>query len=78
MSMIKRGSTQSKIVISDTVLICNACGHTLCSSEASLEKVASAVHKCPECGKDMVYVSASAELEESKETDAPAETAEDK
>ena len=69
MSMIKRGTTQSEIVVSETVLVCNACGHTLCSSHDSFDKVAGDEKVCPECGKDMVFVSASAATEEPEELD---------
>ena len=67
MSMIKRGTTQSEIVVSETVLVCNECGHTLCSSDSSLDKVAGADKVCPKCGKDMVFVSASATGEQPEE-----------
>jgi predicted RNA-binding Zn-ribbon protein involved in translation (DUF1610 family) len=44
MSMVKRGTTKGKMVVSETIIECPNCGH----KEVGRSK------KCPKCGAKMV------------------------
>ena len=59
MTLIKRGTNDSAVVVSSSVYACSSCGHTeMVTGDKDSDK------KCPKCGKDMQIVSASAEVTE--------------
>ena len=60
MSMIKKGTTRDRIVISSTIYVCK-CGHTEINKvEANL---------CPKCGELMSLVSAQSDTTKDKKED---------
>jgi len=55
MSIIKRGTSDSIVVISSSVYVCNSCGHT------EMTKDDIGTKECPKCHSEMKLVSSSAE-----------------
>lgn len=55
MSIIKRGTSDSLIVVSSSVYVCNSCGHT------EMAKDENGTKECPKCHCEMRLVSSSAE-----------------
>lgn len=56
MSIIKRGTVDSSIVVSSSVYSCNNCGHTEIVKRASRRS-----KKCPKCQEDMQIMSSQTE-----------------
>jgi len=56
MSMIKRGTTKSSVIVAKSVFVCDKCGHTLVNNDSDTTDSC----KCPSCGEPMTIVSASA------------------
>jgi len=58
MSILKKGTTESKVVVSSLIYVC-ACGYTeMGSAEGSQSKV------CPKCGETMSIISSQSGIEE--------------
>jgi len=57
MTMFKRGTQDSSIVISSSVYSCSSCDYTEIATDGKDKHV----KKCPECGEDMAIISTSAE-----------------
>ena len=56
MSMIKRGTSDSTVVVASAVYMCSACGHTEMAEGDPVEG-----KECPTCHVKMTVVSAQAE-----------------
>jgi len=63
MSMIKKGTTRNRVIISSTIYVCK-CGHTEINKvEANL---------CPKCGEPMSLVSSQPDVTEDEKEDGTA------
>jgi len=59
MSIIKRGTVDSSIIVSSSVYSCSKCGHTEIVKRASKRS-----KKCPKCQEDMQIISTQTESNE--------------
>jgi len=56
MTLFKRGTQDSSIVVSSSIYSCSSCDYTEIAKDAKNDK-----KKCPECGAEMTLISSHAE-----------------
>jgi len=61
MSIIKRGTVDSAIIVTSSIYSCSNCGHT-----EMIKKASKRGKKCPKCHENMLMISSQSESIEEK------------